>query len=62
VHVLVAHAGDVPGNPALMTAIIAIVLAATWIALGIVVWIFWRAKKRDDAERKMAEWKNARSS
>ena len=60
-HVLLAHAGDVPGNAALMTAIIAIVLAATWIVLGVVVWIFWRAKKRDDA-RKTGEWKNAPSS
>jgi heme/copper-type cytochrome/quinol oxidase subunit 2 len=62
VHVLLAHAGDVPGNAALMTAIIAIVLAATWIVLGVVCWIFWRAKKRDDADRKTAEWKNAPSS
>jgi cbb3-type cytochrome oxidase subunit 3 len=45
-----------------MTALIATVLALTWIALGVVVWIFWRAKKRDDAEREQARWKNAPSS
>ena len=33
------------------------------LVLGYVCWIFWKAKKRDDAESRRAdEWRNARSS
>jgi cbb3-type cytochrome oxidase subunit 3 len=33
------------------------------IVLGYVCWIFWRAKKRDEAESRRAdEWRNAHSS
>jgi hypothetical protein len=46
-----------------MTILLATVLAVIWISLGVVCWIFWRAKKREDAEksRKEMEW-SARSS
>jgi hypothetical protein len=38
------------------------VLVFVWVALGIACWVFWRAKKRDDAKRKEREWGNAPSS
>lgn len=47
-----------------MTIMIVVVLSVIWIALGVVCWIFWRAKRREDAARAEAEveWRNAPSS
>ena len=47
-----------------MTIMIVVVLSVIWTALGVVCWIFWRAKKREDAARAEAEveWRNAHSS
>jgi heme/copper-type cytochrome/quinol oxidase subunit 2 len=44
------------------TVFFVFVLILVWVLLGVVCWIFWRAKKREDAERKEHEWRNARSS
>ena len=44
------------------TVFFVFVLILVWVLLGIVCWVFWRAKKRDDAERKEREWRNAHSS
>ena len=44
------------------TIMILAVLAFVWIALGVTCWIFWQAKKREDAARKELEWRNAPSS
>ena len=65
--VLLAHAGggEVSESGQLAYTIMLIsVLAVVWILVGVVCWIFWRAKKRDDAEktRKELEWQNAPSS
>ena len=64
---LLAHAGggQVSETGQLAYTIMLItILALVWIIVGIVCWIFWRAKKRDDAEkaRKELEWQNAPSS
>ena len=61
-----AHAGEVEtgetGRIALEIIVIS-VLVIVWAALGVVCWIFYRAKKRDDAAAKTGpEWGNARSS
>jgi heme/copper-type cytochrome/quinol oxidase subunit 2 len=64
---LLAHAGggqvSETGQLAYTIMLIA-VLAVVWVIVGIVCWIFWRAKKRDDAEkaRKELEWRNVPSS
>jgi hypothetical protein len=57
------HGGSATGE-LVMTIGIAVMLAVVWTALGIVCWIFWRAKKREDAAKREAEvkWQNARSS
>jgi cbb3-type cytochrome oxidase subunit 3 len=62
---LVAHGGG-SGGELPMTIMLATVLVLIWVALGVVCWIFWRAKKREDvAKRKQeaeSEWRNAPSS
>ena len=47
-----------------LSVVFGIVLALGWIALGVVCWIFWRAKKREDTARLEAanRWPNAPSS
>ncbi|MEX2103611.1 MAG: hypothetical protein WD805_06570 [Gaiellaceae bacterium] len=46
-----------------MTIMLVTVLVLIWTLLGVVCWIFWRAKRReDDRERRLAEWRNAPSS
>ena len=44
-----------------MTIGITVMLVLTWVALGVVCWIFWRAKKREDEALREAEvkWRNA---
>jgi cbb3-type cytochrome oxidase subunit 3 len=61
---LAQHGGAGTGGETIMTIFLIGVLAVIWIALGVVCWIFWRAKKREDAERERGEvdWPNARSS
>jgi hypothetical protein len=38
------------GSAALDAFIVAL-MATSFIVLGVICWIFWKAKKRDDAER-----------
>ena len=64
---VLAHAGgaEVGGAARIaMTVVIVAALAATWIALGVVCWIFWRAKKREEAEERLtgAGWRSEPSS
>jgi hypothetical protein len=56
--------GDTGTDSAAMTVVIATVLVLIWVALGVVCWIFWRAKKREDLARSEAatRWPNAPSS
>jgi hypothetical protein len=59
------HAGSGNGET-IMTIFLVTVLVLIWTILGIVCWIFWRAKKREDAEiaqaKTEAQWQNAPSS
>jgi uncharacterized iron-regulated membrane protein len=63
--VLAQHGGG-SGGELPMTIILVTVLALIWVALGVVCWIFWRAKKREDLEKRRreleSEWRNAPSS
>ena len=50
---LLAHAGSASTNETgklIFTIMLLTVLGVVWIVLGIVCWIFWRAKKREEAE------------
>ena len=47
-----AHAGGANASETgqlVFTIMLLTVLAVVWILLGVVCWIFWRAKKRDEA-------------
>ena len=63
---LLGDAGEVgttSGGRLAMGVMLGVVLATTWVALGIVCWLFYRAKRRADAERgRETEWWSARSS
>ncbi len=56
------HPSD--GGGSLILSIIALVaMIIPFFVLGFVSWIFWKAKKREDAaERRASEWRNAHSS
>ena len=56
--------GETVANSTAMTVVIATMLALIWVALGVVCWVFWRAKKRDDQARSEAatRWPKAPSS
>ena len=64
---VLAHAGGggvSESGQLVYTIMFVTVLAVIWILVGVVCWIFWRAKKRDDAERARTEveWRNVPSS
>jgi hypothetical protein len=43
-----------------LTVFYVLVLIVVWVALGVVIWVFWRAKKREDAKREEVDrWRNA---
>ena len=65
---VLAHAGEAEtsrtGDIA-YTIMLVTVLTAVWVTLGVVCWIFWKAKTREDAaerERGGPEWRNVPSS
>ncbi len=62
--VLAQHGGGGSGGELPMTIMLVTVLVLIWAALGVVCWIFWRAKKREDAAKREADmkWRNAPSS
>ena len=61
-----AHAGSAGVDETgqlVFTIMLVSVLALVWIVLGVVCWVFWRAKKREDAaKREAAGWQSAPSS
>jgi uncharacterized membrane protein len=59
---LIAQHGGGSGNELPMTIMLVTVLVLIWVALGVVCWIFWRAKKREDEAKREMEWRNAPSS
>jgi cbb3-type cytochrome oxidase subunit 3 len=61
-----SHGGTGSGQ-LVLTIFLVGVLVVIWTLLGVVCWIFWRAKKREDAENAKLEnpeapWQNAHSS
>jgi cbb3-type cytochrome oxidase subunit 3 len=68
VALLAQHSHGGSGNGELvMTIFLVGVLVLIWTLLGVVCWIFWRAKKREDEANAQAEntevtWRNAHSS
>lgn len=51
---LLAHAGGGGTGGAgtvALTIMLVSVLVGTWVLLGVVCWVFWKAKKREDAAR-----------
>ncbi len=50
---LLAHAGSASTSETgklIFTIMLLTVLGVVWVVLGLVCWIFWRAKKREEAE------------
>ena len=46
---LAQHHGGSGSGELVMTIMFVTVLSVIWIALGVLCWIFWRAKKREEA-------------
>lgn len=61
---LLAQHGGAGGGDSLAFSILALVgMIIPIIVLGVVSWFFWKAKRREDEERKReSEWQNAPSS
>jgi heme/copper-type cytochrome/quinol oxidase subunit 2 len=61
---LLAQMHPSEGGGSLILSIIALVaMIVPFFVLGYVCWIFWKAKKREEAaERRAVEWRNVRSS
>ena len=60
---LAQHAGDDGGGSLAITMVALVAMLVPWVVLGYVAWIFWKAKKRDEAEeRRRDAWRNAPSS
>jgi uncharacterized iron-regulated membrane protein len=50
--VLAQHGGHDGGSGQLAyTILLVTILTVIWVLVGVVCWIFWRAKKREDAEK-----------
>ena len=61
---LLAQHAETGGGDSLALSILALVaMIIPIIVLGVVSWFFWKAKRRDDEEKKReTEWQNAPSS
>jgi cbb3-type cytochrome oxidase subunit 3 len=62
--VVLAQHGAMDDGDSLAFSILALVgMIIPLIVLGVVCWVFWKAKRREDEEKKRElEWKNAHSS
>ena len=60
---LLAQMHSPDGGSLVVTLIALVAMIIPWFVLGYVSWIFWKAKKRDEAaERRRREWPSAPSS
>ena len=60
---LAQHAMDDGGGSFAITMMALVAMLIPWFVLAYVCWIFWKAKKRDEAEERRKEaWRNAPSS
>jgi heme/copper-type cytochrome/quinol oxidase subunit 2 len=63
VYALLAQHGGMDDGDSLAFSILALVgMIIPIIILGVVCWVFWKAKRRDDEEKRRREWTNAHSS
>ncbi len=51
---LAQHAGHGDSGATVMTILLVTVLAIVWTLVGVVCWIFWRAKKREDEAKRLS--------
>jgi len=60
---LLAH-GVVPdGHASLALSILMLIgMIVPFVVFGLVCWIFWKAKAREDEAKRNGEWQNVRSS
>jgi cbb3-type cytochrome oxidase subunit 3 len=60
---LAQHAGHDDSGSFAITMVALVAMLIPWFVLAYVSWIFWKAKKREDAEeRRKDAWRNAPSS
>jgi heme/copper-type cytochrome/quinol oxidase subunit 2 len=61
---LAQHNIESGDEASLAISILALIgMIVPFIVLGVVIWIFWKAKKREDAAKaREASWRSARSS
>jgi hypothetical protein len=60
---LAQHVGHDDGGSFAVTMIALVAMVIPWFVLAYVSWIFWKAKKRDEAEeRRRRAWRKAPSS
>ena len=60
---LAQHVMDGDRGSLAITLVALVAMLIPWFVLGYVSWIFWKAKKRDDAHGGGEDaWRNARSS
>jgi cbb3-type cytochrome oxidase subunit 3 len=60
---LAQHAMRDDGGSFAITMVALVAMLVPWFVLGYVSWIFWKAKKRDEAEERREDaWRNAPSS
>jgi hypothetical protein len=60
---LAQHAGSDDGGSFAITMVALVAMLIPWFVLSYVAWIFWKAKKRDEAEERRREsWRNVPSS
>jgi len=60
---LAQHAMDEDSGSLAITLVALVAMLVPWFVLGYISWIFWKAKKRDDAQARTQDaWRNARSS
>ena len=60
---LLAQHGGSGGGESIAFSVLALVgMIIPIIILGVVCWFFWKAKQRDDEEKRRREWTNAHSS
>jgi heme/copper-type cytochrome/quinol oxidase subunit 2 len=60
---LAQHVMDEDSGSLAITLVALVAMLIPWFVLGYVSWIFWKARKRDEAEARGEDtWRNARSS
>ena len=60
---LAQHVMDEDSGSLAITLVALVAMLVPWFVLGYVSWIFWKAKKRDEAEARAQDtWRNAPSS